>query len=73
MDRSFVSDIGPSGKDLAIVKAIVSLGRTFQLSVLAEGIETLEQAALLTQLGCAEGRGYLFGRPLPLDEVLKLR
>lgn len=69
IDRSFVRDLHDSPEDCAIVDAILSLGRTFGLAVTAEGIESREQAQLLSHRGCDEGQGYLFGRPMPLAEL----
>jgi diguanylate cyclase (GGDEF)-like protein/PAS domain S-box-containing protein len=64
IDQSFVVEL-PQHKDgLAIVEAVVALGRALRMTVVAEGIERPEQAALLLELGCAEGQGYLFSRPL---------
>ncbi|QND69090.1 EAL domain-containing protein (plasmid) [Mesorhizobium loti] len=57
--------------DAAIVKAIVSLGLGFGLKLVAEGIESGEQAATLRRLGCPEGQGYLFGRAMPFNELLQ--
>ena len=63
IDRSFVSEITRSHTDLQLVRAIIRLGNDFGLDVTAEGIETEEQAEILTGLGCTNGQGYLFGRP----------
>ena len=67
IDRSFISDLLPNGERPAIARAIVELGRTLGLRVVAEGIEQPDQAAWLTSLGCAYGQGYLFSRPLGID------
>ncbi len=64
IDRSFVSGVDRSRKDQTIVEAISYLARGFNLDVIAEGIETHEQAELMRQ-HCSEGQGYLFGRPMP--------
>jgi diguanylate cyclase (GGDEF)-like protein/PAS domain S-box-containing protein len=64
IDRSFVSGIGQSAEDAAIVHAIMALARSLNLTVTGEGIETAEQAALLGEWGCDRGQGYLFSRPL---------
>ena len=72
IDQSFVRDIAIDGNSAAIVRAIVSLGHNLNLNVLAEGIETAEQSALLRQNGCNEGQGYLIGRPVPERDFLKL-
>ncbi len=69
IDRSFVRDLHDSPEDCAIVDAVLSLGRTFGLAVTAEGIESRAQAQLLHQRGCDEGQGFLFGRPMPLDDL----
>jgi EAL domain-containing protein (putative c-di-GMP-specific phosphodiesterase class I) len=64
VDRAFVGGLGVSAEDEAIVSAVVSLaGRTDRI-VLAEGVETEEQAAQALRLGCAQGQGWLFGRPM---------
>ncbi|MGH8565248.1 MAG: two-component system response regulator [Gammaproteobacteria bacterium] len=65
IDQSFVRDIPGDAGDVAIVEAIVSLSRTLGLRVIAEGVETEAQLAVLRRLGCEEGQGYLFSRPLP--------
>ncbi|WP_176556087.1 putative bifunctional diguanylate cyclase/phosphodiesterase [Rubellimicrobium rubrum] len=62
IDRSFVSAVDRSRADQTIVEAIVRLAKGFDLDVIAEGIETAEQAALM-EAYCSEGQGYLFGRP----------
>lgn len=63
IDRSFIDGIEESAEARSIVEAIVSLGRTLRLDVVAEGIETVEQASILHELDCAIGQGYWFGRP----------
>ncbi|GIZ50126.1 EAL domain-containing protein [Noviherbaspirillum aridicola] len=65
IDRTFVLDLPDSRDDVAIVKAIVALGKALNLSVVAEGVETAEQADLLRGERCDVLQGYLFGRPLP--------
>jgi EAL domain-containing protein (putative c-di-GMP-specific phosphodiesterase class I) len=67
IDRSFISELTPSGERPAIARAIVELGRTLGLHVVAEGIEQPDQAEWLIGLGCAYGQGYLFSRPLGVD------
>ncbi len=64
IDRSFVSGLGNSQEDAAIVHAIMALAKSLNLKVTGEGIETPEQAALLGEWGCDWGQGYLFGRPV---------
>ncbi|SCB35278.1 PAS domain S-box-containing protein/diguanylate cyclase (GGDEF) domain-containing protein [Rhizobium miluonense] len=69
IDRSFIADIPSKAGDMAITSAIVSLGRTLELEVVAEGVETEEQMHFLTGAGCEMFQGYLFARPLPPREV----
>ena len=64
IDRSFVRDMVTSGSDSAIIRAVLELGRSLQLCVIAEGIEREDQLAHLLQDGCDEGQGYLFGKPM---------
>ena len=72
MDRSFVKDLLESEKDLAIVKAILSMGQDLNLRVVAEGIETLALKEHLASLGCQYLQGYWFSRPLPADDLVTL-
>ena len=72
IDRSFVSDTPDDKDDVAIVRAVIALGQSLGLSVLAEGIETVAQRQFLFQEGCNEGQGYLRGRPMPADELSRL-
>lgn len=69
IDRSFVSDLPRDSNDLAIATAIVALGHSLGLAVVAEGIETEAQADALLNLGCDVGQGYLYARPMPALEV----
>jgi EAL domain-containing protein (putative c-di-GMP-specific phosphodiesterase class I) len=68
IDRSFVSGLGQDPEDHAIVLAIISLARTLGISVVGEGIETALQRAQLEALGCDRGQGYLFARPLNVND-----
>jgi EAL domain-containing protein (putative c-di-GMP-specific phosphodiesterase class I) len=72
IDRSFIADIPEKLGDMAITSAIVSLGRTLDLEVVAEGVETEEQARFLENAGCELLQGYLFARPLPSSEIESL-
>ncbi|HXQ75752.1 MAG TPA: EAL domain-containing protein [Acidimicrobiales bacterium] len=65
IDRSFVSGLGQSDHDEAIVIAVTQLARTLGLRVVAEGVETEAQFAFLSRVGCDYSQGYLFGRPQP--------
>ncbi len=65
VDQSFTRGMCESTTDAAIVRAILYLGRSFGLEVIAEGVETEEQAMRLRKKGCEEAQGFLFGRPMP--------
>jgi diguanylate cyclase (GGDEF)-like protein/PAS domain S-box-containing protein len=72
MDRSFVSGIGNGPEDDAFARAIINLGRTLRLEIIAEGIEEHEQLACLREMGCDLGQGFLFAQPLTADAVATL-
>ncbi|MDQ0444177.1 bifunctional diguanylate cyclase/phosphodiesterase [Methylobacterium persicinum] len=72
IDRSFVSQIGVTSKGGAIVRAIISLGESLDIPVIAEGIETEEQLSFLRQHRCAAIQGYLRGKPRPIAEYRRL-
>jgi diguanylate cyclase (GGDEF)-like protein len=72
VDRSFVTQMEIDPKAAAIVNTVVALGRTLDLTVTAEGVETPEQAKALKEAGCDQGQGYLFGRPLSAAEANEL-
>lgn len=69
IDRSFVSGIGTSADDAAIVRAVIGLGKNLGIETVAEGIETLEQAKFVQQYGCDVGQGFLYGPAVPASEV----
>ncbi|MGX4640041.1 EAL domain-containing protein [Massilia sp. SYSU DXS3249] len=71
IDRSFIKDIALDSNDEAIAIAIIQLGKSMNLSVIAEGVETEEQAAFLLRHGCTRAQGYLYGRPVAPDELLQ--
>ncbi|HXR40460.1 MAG TPA: PAS domain S-box protein [Terracidiphilus sp.] len=71
IDRSFIRDILREESSAAIAQTIISLSRAMGLPVIAEGVETEEQRDFLARLGCHAFQGYLFSRPLPLDEFQK--
>ncbi len=71
IDRSFVDQMQSDAASLEIVRTILSLAQSLNLEVVAEGVETEAQRAALRDLRCAYGQGYLFARPLPLEEVLE--
>lgn len=72
IDRSFITDILRSGEDAAIVRAIITLGHSLGMLVVAEGVEHQEQLELLRQLGCDELQGFLLGTPVPAAEMTAL-
>ncbi|MDJ0741477.1 MAG: EAL domain-containing protein [Gammaproteobacteria bacterium] len=69
IDSSFIRDIPGDQEDAAIVSAIIAMGHSLDLRVVAEGVETAEQSSYLRATGCDEAQGYLFGRPVPSDEL----
>jgi EAL domain-containing protein (putative c-di-GMP-specific phosphodiesterase class I) len=72
IDRAFIADMTDSTEHMAIVSAIINLAKALRIFVVAEGVETEEQAVRLHALGCDEAQGYLFSRPLPADEAARL-
>jgi diguanylate cyclase (GGDEF)-like protein/PAS domain S-box-containing protein len=71
IERRFVAGLLTDHRDRAIVSAITQLAHDLGLRVVAEGVETAEQAARLRELGCDVGQGYYFGRPMPLPDLLR--
>ncbi|MCL1075657.1 putative bifunctional diguanylate cyclase/phosphodiesterase [Shewanella dokdonensis] len=69
IDKSFVANAMRDHKDAQLVEAIVEIGHILNRTIIAEGIETTEQMTLLQQLGCEEGQGYLFARPMSAEQV----
>jgi EAL domain-containing protein (putative c-di-GMP-specific phosphodiesterase class I) len=69
MDRSFLEGIDTESKAGALVEAIMGIGRTLDLDVVAEGIERPGQLAALRRIGCGHGQGYLLSRPVPYSEL----
>ncbi len=72
LDRSFVQDIASSERDLAIVRSVLTLTSELNLGTVAEGIECHEQADKLKELNCPNAQGYLFSKPLSIDDWLAL-
>lgn len=70
IDRSFVQDLLNNDDNATIVRSIIQLGHNLNMLVIAEGVETAEQAAYITQQGCDEGQGYYYSKPLPEAELL---
>jgi EAL domain-containing protein (putative c-di-GMP-specific phosphodiesterase class I) len=69
IDRSFVRDIATSEGDAAVARAVIAMAHGLGVEVVAEGIETVEQLAVLRRYDCDEGQGYLLGRPVVPAEV----
>ncbi len=69
IDKSFVKDIPYNVGNLELIKALISISKVFGLKVIAEGVETPEQAITLKELNCDYAQGYLFGKPMPPKEV----
>lgn len=69
IDRSFVSELPHDAEDAAIATAIIAMGHSLNMKVVAEGVETDDQAAFLLSLGCDEMQGYLLSRPLPAPQL----
>ncbi|MFN3580990.1 MAG: putative bifunctional diguanylate cyclase/phosphodiesterase [Pseudomonas sp.] len=65
IDKSFVLDVLVDEDDATIVRAIIQLGRSLNMEVIAEGVESAEQEAYIVSQGCSEGQGYFYSRPLP--------
>ncbi|KXH81675.1 bifunctional diguanylate cyclase/phosphodiesterase [Sporosarcina sp. HYO08] len=71
IDSSFIQDIDQNEHSQAIVKAVLTLAKTLRLNVIAEGIETKDQLAILNEDGCKQGQGYLFSKPLSGEDFEK--
>jgi diguanylate cyclase (GGDEF)-like protein/PAS domain S-box-containing protein len=69
IDRAFVRDLGRDADSAAIIRSIVALGHGLQMRIVAEGVETAAQLALLRELGCDEYQGFLFSRPVEAEAV----
>ncbi len=72
IDRAFIQDLPGNADDAAITRAIIAMAHSLRLRVIAEGVETEEQLRFLRELGCDEMQGYLFSKPLPEDEFVRL-
>ena len=72
IDRGFITGLIKDSEDAAIVSAIIGLGETLKLNIVAEGVETKEQKELLARLGCDLLQGFYLGRPMPADAMTRL-
>lgn len=72
IDRSFVENIEKSEASTAIALMIISLGKTLNMNILAEGVETIEELNCLKTLGCNQYQGYYFSKPIPFSELIEL-
>jgi EAL domain-containing protein (putative c-di-GMP-specific phosphodiesterase class I) len=68
IDKSFVLDILDDANDAAITRAVVAMGRSLDMQVVAEGVETAAHVKYLQELGCHQAQGYFYSRPVPADE-----
>ena len=71
IDRAFVSPLDSPDRRSRIVDLVIPMGHSLGMKVLAEGVETGQQADILRSLGCDEGQGFLFARPQTLEDMLK--
>ena len=72
IDKSFIQNMFQSNQDLFIVKSIIYLAKGLQMKVVAEGVETIQQLNMLKEEECHQIQGYLFSRPVPVEEFEKL-
>ncbi len=72
VDRSFIRDLSKNSEDQGITEAIIAMGKTLSLTVIAEGVETEEQEAFLRSHACDEMQGYYFSKPTPPDQFADL-
>jgi diguanylate cyclase (GGDEF)-like protein/PAS domain S-box-containing protein len=72
IDRSFISSVGNAGEGMEIAQTIMPMAKNLRLDVIAEGVETIEQVALLKKLQCKYAQGYYFSKPLAAEEVAAL-
>jgi diguanylate cyclase (GGDEF)-like protein/PAS domain S-box-containing protein len=72
IDRAFVVNLGRNPQSAAIVRAVIDLGHGLEMSIIAEGVETVEQLAFLAKEGCDGVQGYLLGKPLPIGHYAGL-
>ena len=69
VDQSFIRNMTTDQNDASISRSIILLGQSLKLKVIAEGVETAAQLAMLQQFGCDEVQGYFFSKPIPANEI----
>jgi sensor c-di-GMP phosphodiesterase-like protein len=72
IDKSFVRDVSINSADAAIATAIIAMGNSLNLNIIAEGVETQAQYDFLRDNNCGQVQGFLFSRPLPSDEFIEM-
>ncbi len=72
LDRSFMTEVERNPQSKAIIRAVLALGKSLRIPILAEGVETKDQLAILRHEGCDEAQGYLLGRPKPCNQIFGL-
>lgn len=72
IDRAFIMNLGRNPQSAAIVRAVIDLGHGLEMSIIAEGVETIDQLAFLAREGCDGVQGYLLGKPLPIGQYAGL-
>lgn len=72
IDRSFIHDVASNPNSAAVTDAIITLAKSLNLRITAEGIEAQEQVDYLQLWGCQEGQGFYFSYPLPVDQITQL-
>ncbi len=68
IDRTFINKLTPNDLDTSIVAAVINMTRGMKVDIVAEGVETTEQAKMLAQLNCHQAQGFLYSRPVPFQE-----
>jgi len=72
IDQSFVRELNRGEDGIDIVSALIAMGKSLRLRVVAEGVETREQLAVLKEHGCPQGQGFYFSRPVPAEQFSRL-
>jgi EAL domain-containing protein (putative c-di-GMP-specific phosphodiesterase class I) len=72
VDRSFIRDLPQNAEDKALTEAIIAMGKSLNLTVVAEGVETQEQKTFLQERDCDEMQGFFFSKPIPSGEFAEL-